>query len=168
MNKTRSMLCIAAALLLAACTQDTVDIAAEKERLMQLSRDWSAIVNSGDIDAIVAHWDDDAVMLPPDSPIIEGKEAIRSYVQAASAIPGFRISWEPESAFVAEAEDMAYMIERNEITINDENGEPVTLRGKVVTVWKKDAAGASNKERLNEQWARASAACLADACAENA
>ncbi len=141
MHRSNAALCFAAGLLLAACTLDTVDIAAEKERLMQLSRDWSAIVNSGDIDAIVAHWDDDAVMLPPDSPIIEGKAAIRSYVQAASAIPGFRITWEPESAYVAEAGDMAYMIERNEITFDDENGEPITIRGKVVTVWKKDAAG---------------------------
>lgn len=141
MNKFNLILCINASLLLAACTRDSVDINVEKERLMQLSRDWSGIVNSGDIDAIVSHWDEDAVMLPPGSSIIEGREAIRSYVESTSSIPGFRITWEPERAFVADAGDMAYMIERNEITFNNETGEPIKTRGKVVTVWKKNTAG---------------------------
>lgn len=135
------MLYVGVSLLLAACTRNSVDIDAEKERLMQLSRDWSGIVNSGDIEAIISHWDEDAVMLPPDSPIIEGKDAIRTYVESSTSIPGFRITWEPERAFVAEAGDMAYMIERNEITFSDENGESITVRGKVVTVWRKNSVG---------------------------
>ena len=37
--------------------------------------------------------------------------------------------------------DLAYMIERNVITVNDSLGNPVTTHGKVVTVWRKAADG---------------------------
>ena len=33
--------------------------------------------NAGDLDAVVAHYADDAVLLPPNGRIVEGKEAIR-------------------------------------------------------------------------------------------
>lgn len=141
MKPINAIIYVGIGLVLAACTQESVNIDAEKERLMQLSRDWSEIVNSGDMEAIIAYWDDDAVILPPDSPTIEGKDAIRAYVESASSLPGFRISWEPERAYVSEAGDMAYMIERNEITFRNETGEPVIARGKVVTVWRKNNSG---------------------------
>ena len=141
MNPINPIIWIGISLVLTACTKDSVDLDAEKERLMQLSRDWSEIVNSGDIDAVIAHWDDDSVLLPPDSPIIEGKDEIRAYVESTSSIPGFRISWEPERAHVSKAGDMAYLIERNEISFNDDTGQPVIARGKVVTVWRKNNSG---------------------------
>jgi ketosteroid isomerase-like protein len=54
-------------------------------------------------------------------------------------MPGFKISWEPVSVHVSDCGDMAYMIERNVITVNDSLGNPVTTHGKVVTVWKKES-----------------------------
>jgi len=141
MNKSIAIFSVCTIVLLTGCADDSVDLSAETERLMQLSRDWSGIVNSGDIDAIVSHWHEEALILPPDSPIIEGKAAIRKYVESTSSIPGFRITWEPERAFISDAGDMAYMIERNEITFANESGEQVSARGKVVTVWKKNDSG---------------------------
>lgn len=141
MNSINTIICAGISFLLVGCPQSSVDVELEQARLMQLSRDWSAIVNSGDMEAIIAYWDDDALMLPPGSPIIEGKNEIRAYVESAASMPGFRITWEPERAFVSESGDMAYMIERNEITFRDDMDRPVTTRGKVVTVWRKNAAG---------------------------
>ena len=126
---------------LAACAQPAVDIEAEGEALMQLSRDWSDLVATGDVDAIVAGWAEDAVMMPPGTPPLKGKAAIRAYVEAAEQIPGFEISWEPLEVHVASSGDMAYMIERNVTTVHDSLGNPVTTHGKVVTVWKKDPNG---------------------------
>jgi uncharacterized protein (TIGR02246 family) len=126
---------------LAACTA-APDRETEGQALMQLSRDWSAMVPGGDIEKLLQFWAEDAVMMPPGSPPLEGRTAIRSYVEAASQIPGFQISWEPVSVHVAAGGDMAYMIERNVITVNDSSGKAVTTHGKVVTVWRKDATGA--------------------------
>jgi len=136
-----AMTFLGAGILLASCSSDSVDYEAEKIHLMELSREWSGIVNSGDIDAIVSHWDENAVLLPPGSPMIEGRDAIRAYVESSSAIPGFSITWEPERAFISNSGDMAYMIERNEVTFNDQDGELVEVPGKVVTIWKKDSDG---------------------------
>jgi ketosteroid isomerase-like protein len=55
--------------------------------------------------------------------------------------PGFKISWEPVTVYVASAGDVAYLVERNTITLNDSLGNRVTTHGKVLTVWRKDAHG---------------------------
>ncbi len=124
-----------------ACAPTSVDLDAEGEALMQISRDWSDLVATGDLDAIMAGWADSAVMMPPGLTALEGKAAIRGYLEAATQIPGFQISWEPVSVHVASGGDMAYMIERNVTVVNDALGNPVTTYGKVVTVWRRDAAG---------------------------
>ena len=36
---------------------------------------------------------------------------------------------------------MAYMIEQNQITVNDSLGKPITEFNKVVTIWRKEADG---------------------------
>lgn len=138
---TCSSCVLGALLLLVACTDKPIDRAAEEQKLMQLSRDWSAIVNSGDIESILDYWDEDATLLPPDYPMLEGKDAIRQYVASATSIPGFSISWEPLSAHVSAGGDMAYLIERNAVTINNAKGEPMTTEGKVVTVWERKGNG---------------------------
>jgi len=132
---------IAFSALLVGCSESVVDHEAEAQELMQLSRDWSAMVGSGDLEASIDLWADDAVMLPPDLPVLAGKDAIREYVTRASAIPGFKISWEPESAHISDGGDMAYLLERNVIELSGENGEKIVAHGKVVTVWRKDTNG---------------------------
>lgn len=127
--------------LLASCTGAVVNPQVEGEALMQLSRDWSELVASGDLDAVLAVWAEDAVLMPPGMPALEGKMAIRSYVEAAAQLPGFQISWEPVRVHVSRSGDMAYMIERNVSTLNDSLGHPVMTYGKVVTVWQKDSNG---------------------------
>ena len=113
----------------------------EAEALMNLSREWSAKIASAPMDEWIDFWAEDAVMMPPGLPAVRGKAAIRQYVEAAARLPGFRISWEPESAHVSQSGDLAYMIERNVTTVNDAKGNPVATHGKVVTVWRKRADG---------------------------
>ena len=127
--------------LLVGCSEPTVDHEAEGLELMQLSRSWSAMVGAGNFEGAIDVWADDAIMLPPDLPILSGKSAISEYVAGAASIPGFKISWEPESAYVSRSGDMAYLIERNVIEMDDENGETIVTHGKVVTIWRRDAQG---------------------------
>jgi ketosteroid isomerase-like protein len=37
---------------------------------MQLSQAWSALVATGDLEAVMAGWADDATMLPPSQPAL--------------------------------------------------------------------------------------------------
>ena len=103
-----------------------------------------ALVEAGNLEATVDNWAEDAVMLPPGPPVmpaLEGRSAIQAYIEAAAQIPGWKISWEPKSVYVSRSGDLAYMLERNVVTVADSLGNDVTTYGKVVTVWRKDGSG---------------------------
>lgn len=144
------LLAVAGVAALTACVEPGVDVQAEGAALMQLSRDWAEIAATGDLEALTAFWADDAILMPPGVPPIEGKAAIREYVEEAMQMPGFSITWRPLSVHVAASGDLAYMIETNVSTVNDSTGTPVTMHGKGVTVWRKDAEG--NWKNVVDQW----------------
>jgi len=139
---SRHAIVFAAALtVLCACGEETVDRDTEAQTLMDLSREWSQKVGEGEMELALTVWADDAVMLPPNFPMLDGKLAIREYVERASQIPGFTISWEPLRVQVSESGDMAYMIERNVIELDGSDGNKIVTHGKVVTIWRKNDDG---------------------------
>jgi ketosteroid isomerase-like protein len=126
---------------LSACKEDKVDTKTEGEKLMQLSRDWSKSAATDSIEKTISYWAEDAIVMSPGEPALKGKQAIRGMIEGSSKIPGFRISWEPLSVVVSKSGDMAYMIEQNQITVNDSLGNPITQYNKSVTIWRKEADG---------------------------
>lgn len=129
------------ALFLSACTKAPANLEAHRSALMQTSRDWAAAAASGDIERIAAFWADDAVVLPPDEPAVVGKEAIRAFLAQSMKIPGFTITWEPESATISESGDVGYLVEHNRVTFTDSTGVTHTQFGKAVTIWKRNEKG---------------------------
>lgn len=131
------------AVFFAACagSEPQVDIEAEAAELMRLSSEWSEVAGSGDVEATLAYWADDAIMMPPGQPPLRGKDAIRRFVEATGSIPGFSVRWEPLEAHVAPSGDFAYLIERNQFSYEDSTGAQVTESNKVVTVWRKEPDG---------------------------
>ena len=128
-------------IIVGSCIEKKVDTKSEGEKLMQISRDWSKAAETDSIDKILSFWADDAVVMSPGQAPLKGKEAIRGMIEGTSTIPGFKISWEPISVVVSKSGDMAYMLERNQITVNDSLGKPITEYNKSVTVWRKGADG---------------------------
>jgi len=127
--------------ILLSCSNHSVDTKTEGENLMQLSRQWAKSAGTDSIEKTLSYWADDAAVMSPGQPPIRGKDAIRQMIISTSKIPGFKISWEPISVFVAKSGDLAYMLEQNQITVNDSTGTPITEFNKSVTIWRKDAAG---------------------------
>lgn len=128
--------------LLGGCAPAAGDSEAARAALMQTSREWAQAAATDDIERIVSYWADDAIVMAPDQPAIVGKAAIREFVTASQQIPGFSISWEPQSATIADSGDLGYLVERNRTTFTDATGALQTQEGKTVTVWRKDASGA--------------------------
>jgi ketosteroid isomerase-like protein len=124
------------------CSEQKVDTKREGEKLMQLSREWSKSASTDSLEKTISYWADDAVFMSSGQPTLNGKKEIRGMVERSAKIPGFNISWEPLSVSVSESGDMAYMIEQNQITMNDSLGRPIVKYGKGVTIWKKDDKGA--------------------------
>lgn len=126
---------------LASCNEMKVDTKAEGEKLMLISREWSKSAATDSIEKTVSYWADDAVIFSPGEAEIRGKQAIREMVEGASKIPGFRISWEPVSVSVSESGDMAYLIEKSQMSFNDSLGNQVTEYNNAVTIWRRQPDG---------------------------
>ena len=129
---------VALAGFLCSCTSEASD-EIEAAKLMQTSREWSKVAASGDMNAALAYFADDAVMLSEGQAPVRGKQAIREYLATASKIPGFKIEWEPQEAKVSG--DLGYLIERTKVTMNGPQGTPVTQHQQALTVWRKQGDG---------------------------
>jgi ketosteroid isomerase-like protein len=115
----------------------------EKARILERDTEWSAIASEGrDIERIVSYWTDDAIVIPPGFAPVVGKEALREYVRRSLQIPGFRISWKSTDAQISPDGKMAYLLARNTVTMQGEGGKPITMAGRAVTIWRRDADGA--------------------------
>ena len=135
------LLLVAMVVTTMSCGQPKVDQKAEGENVMQLSREWSQAASSGNVDKTVSYWADDAYLVSAGQPPLKGKPAIRQMVEDSYKIPGFRISWEPQSVEVSESGDMAYLIENSQVSFSDSTGKPVIQHNKGVSIWKKQSDG---------------------------
>lgn len=137
------LLSLVLALGSAGCASENVDVDAEQRGLLEADRAaYRGFSDSGfSVDALLSGFADDVVFLPPEAPMVEGREAVRAFVSQYTKAPGFAIEWRPTKVEVSRSGDIGYTIGTEEITVNDVDGKPVTTQGKYVTIWKKDEAG---------------------------
>lgn len=127
--------------LLAGC-RPSVDVSTEAQKLLEIDRAWAAVAGAGqNVDSIVSFWTDDAKVAQPGQPTVEGKTAIKGMVTSMLAIPGFHVTWNPESAVVSSSGDLGYTSGTNAFTSTDATGKLVTEKGRYLTVWRKQADG---------------------------
>ncbi len=115
---------------------------ADATAIRQADLAWSAAQAADGLDGTMSAYLDDAIMLPPNSPMVVGKEAIREASEAMGmGSPGFSVTWEPMQIEVARSGDIGYAIGKFEGSVVDAAGNPVPVRGKYVEIWKKQADG---------------------------
>ena len=114
--------------------------AADENAVKEADAQWSKTAMTGDVDATVAFYSDDAAVLPPNAPIATGKPAIRA-VWAAMLTPDTTVSWQVTKAEVARSGDLAYVTGTYQIVAKNPKGKAQEDRGKMVEVWKKQADG---------------------------
>jgi ketosteroid isomerase-like protein len=103
-----------------------MDLQRERQRLLERDAEWAALSSQGqDVERILSFWSDDAQVFAPGMPPLSGKEALRSYVEGALAIPGFHITWTTSEA-------------RLSVTMPGPDSRPVTSQGRAVTVWRRE------------------------------
>jgi len=115
--------------------------AADEAAIRKLDADWVKAGQSGKVDAWLAFYADDAVVLPPNDKVASGKDAIRRPVAEMLALPGLALSWRATRVEVARSGDLAYLTGAYELTFNDPAGKPVADQGKLVEIWKKQPDG---------------------------
>lgn len=140
----RPLAVFVASVVLAGCAAapPPFDAAAESAVLMQRDSEWSALATAGkDIDKMVSYWTDDAMVMEPGQPPVEGKQAIRAYVTQSMNTPGFKIHWVSQKPVFSPDGKMAFMRGTDEMTVPGPKGASMTLHLQGYSIWRKDADG---------------------------
>jgi uncharacterized protein (TIGR02246 family) len=133
--------CIALLLVASSCTQQMPDTrAADEATIRDLDVQWSKTAEAGDLEGTISYYSDDAVVLPPNAPIANTKQAIRD-IWAQMVAPDSKVSWESTKIEVARSSDLAYSMGTYQEEMKGPDGKPITDSGKFIEVWKKQADG---------------------------
>jgi uncharacterized protein (TIGR02246 family) len=144
MIRSHTPLFVVALLLFSSCVAPppeapAVDLAAERAALMAADQAWAASLP--DQEKFVSFVAEGGTFLAPDGPMVEGREAIRATVAEMFASPGFNLTWKATKAEVSASGDLGYTMGTSQMTMSNPEGQPVTMEGKYVTVWQKQADG---------------------------
>ena len=98
-----------------------------------------AAVEAGDGEARIAMFSDEAIMMPNNWTLWEGKEAIAEVIRAGEGAV-FRIR-DREIVDMDATGNLAYTVNSYYYTYHPEGGDPQWHKTKNVHIWKRDAAG---------------------------
>ena len=97
------------ALLLAGCSQTAPDTReADAKAIKDLESRWNQDFASKDVEKMVAHYADDAVVMSPGMPPSSGKDAIRKMLTEMTADPALSLKFQASRVEVAKSSDIAY------------------------------------------------------------
>lgn len=124
-------------------TQPAVDEAAVRETIATKDRAWSDAAVAGDIEALVAQYGPDAIVMPPGAPRAEGTDAIRAlftgWLQQAPATSATVTS---DEITVAASGDYAHAAGSWTMSGTGPDGAEWSDAGKFLAVW----------QNLNGDW----------------
>ena len=123
-----------AGLLLASVGAFAQSGAGDERAIRDLDKQWTAALAAKDLDKTVSFYADDAVALPFNAPLMNGKEQIRGMWQHLYSDASIQsLSFAPTKIVVARSGDMAY-----DYGTVEERTSTDTIAGKYVVVWRKD------------------------------
>jgi ketosteroid isomerase-like protein len=142
-SSVRRFCIFASVLALGGCVpKSQFDAAAESAKLLRRDAEWADLASAGkNVDSIVSYWTDDAVIIEPGQPVVEGKAAIRNYVAESFKTPGFKIHWVSEKPTFSPDGKLAYMRGTDEMTVPGPKGAPMTLHLRGYSIWRLEPDG---------------------------
>jgi ketosteroid isomerase-like protein len=134
---SRYLLVAAFALAIVSCSQRAFDPTTEGERLLRRDSEWADLATAGkDIEKVLSYWSEDAVLIFPGQPVLEGKTAIRAYVTASFNAPGFRIHWVSQKPVFSPDGKFAYMRGTDDLTLPAPSGGTMTMHLRGISIWR--------------------------------
>ena len=123
-------------LLFVSCERAPEDTAEVRQAIEALIKQLEDALNKGDAAAIAALYTEEARVLPPNGPMIVGREAIQNSHQGD--IDAGLSDLQLTTLEVGVVRDLAYEIGEYTETIQPEEGEAIRDQGKYVVVWKRE------------------------------
>ena len=97
---------------------------------------WVEFIRARDVNGIADLYAADAVAMPPNQPIVSGRDAIREFWRATVQIPELSLTFEPQQIDVSSSGDLA--IDRGTYRLTGKpNGHELDESGKYIEVWRK-------------------------------
>jgi len=145
-----AIIAFSAALLVAACQVSdkpangaadpngaaAVDTRADEQAIRGQVDRWLQLVKSKDAASIAQLYTDDGALMPPNTPIGKGRDAIQKAWADMMTMPGFDLGIMPEQIIVSSSGDMALDRGTYKLAVSP-GGKPQTDTGKYVVVWRK-------------------------------
>jgi uncharacterized protein (TIGR02246 family) len=105
----------------------------------EVNRRFMDAFERGDAASVAALYAEDAVVLPPDAPMISGRAPIEEFWRGLMGAGARGVNL--ETLRLAGSRDVLHEVGRATITIQPEGGEMSTQAVKYVVVWERDPAG---------------------------
>ena len=116
------------------------EVSASKLELGQMNRDFAAALNAKDAKAAAAAYTEDAVLIPPGEPLVQGREAIEEYWRGAIELGGIRdVSVETMDALSSGS--LGYETGSFVLTVNGPDGEAVIDKGRYIELLRREPDG---------------------------
>jgi ketosteroid isomerase-like protein len=109
---------------------------AEAERIRQANQAWVKAERARDLDGIMPHIAEKAVIHPQGAQAIRGREAVREFYQEFLKLPFLDFAATPDEILVAASGDLAMDLGRFHIVFENE-GAQVRRQSKYLAVWQK-------------------------------
>lgn len=112
---------------------------ATPEELSQMNKDFAKALNNNDAEAASLLYAEDASLLPPNEPIVTGRENIKNYWQGALDAGTTNVSVSTIST--GSSGDLGYEIGRFELSYPGPDGKMIIEKGKYTELLKRMADG---------------------------
>lgn len=128
--------------------EPSIDLEAERADLLARDRAFSEAARTEEkpLDAVLTVMTDDVLILAPDVPLVEGKEASRDLWTTISSLPGYSLEFTPTRAEIGGAADLGYTIGTYRMTLPDSTGRLMATDGKYLTIWRRQDDGSWKME----------------------
>lgn len=117
------------------------EIAAAEAAIRKSDAEWAAAAKTASVDAWMAFYSADAVLMAPDVQITSDHDLIRRTVASLLALPHLSIEWHPIKVEVAASGDLAYLIGAYGLRYVDARGARISDQGKLLEIWRKQTDG---------------------------
>ena len=118
--------------------EEAVDLAAERDALLQVDRDFAAMSEAQGAVAAYYHFSaENVILLPPGREVREGREVIYQE-DSAEGFPG-QLTWIPEDADVSGSGDLGWSWGWWIYTLESADGNDIDRRGKYLFLWEKES-----------------------------
>ena len=141
MKTALAVFCTVAALGLTACGQADnrqADAQALKDNEAQWNRDYA----SKDVEKVLAHYADNAVLMAPGMPAASGKDAVRKEITEMIADPALSLQFQSSDVQVAKSGEIGYTRGTYQMTVTDPASKRIVHdHGSYVTTYSKQPDG---------------------------